>query len=581
MSAVFSSDLLKPRPRREACERRLQQEGLSALLARLYGARGVESVAELDYSLSQLLRPDSLHGLPKALDLLVELRDAQARLLILGDFDADGATSTALAVRGLRALGYQQVDFLVPNRFEYGYGLTPEIVEAARPFAPDCLITVDNGISSVDGVAAAKALGWQVLVTDHHLPGDHLPAADAIVNPNQPGCAFEAKSLAGVGVMFYVLLALRQRLTASGRLAAPGPNLAQFLDLVALGTVADVVPLERNNRILVQQGLQRIRAGQACAGIAAIAQVAGRALTKMQAQDLGFVIGPRLNAAGRLDDMTLGIRCLLSDDPAEALQLAAQLDALNRERRTIEASMQKDADHHLLALPALSDLPAGLCLYQPDWHQGVIGILASRLKDRYHRPVIVLAEAGDGWLKGSGRSIVGVHLRDLLDFIAKRHPGLITKFGGHAMAAGLSLPETHWQTFASAFAEAVTDWVGEAGLRPEIATDGSLTPADFTLDQAQAIAEAGPWGQAFPEPAFDGEFYLSWPKILGGKHLKCLLAPVQSPASWLEAIAFNIDVESWQRQPLERIKALYQLQINDFQGRQTVQLLILKWWPAE
>ncbi len=549
---------------------------VSPILARIYAARGVMSDNQLNYSLSQLFRPTSLKGIESAVALLVDVHQQQSRLLIVGDFDADGATSTAVAVRCLRALGFKFVDFLVPNRFEYGYGLTPEIVAVAQHFKPDVLITVDNGISSLQGVNAAKAAGMKVLVTDHHLPGQTAPNADAIVNPNQHGCEFPTKNCAGVGVIFYVMLALRSRLQQLGVFSEAPPNLADYLDLVALGTVADVVPLDHNNRIFVQQGLMRMRAGLACEGIKAIAQVAGRSLDKLRATDLGFIVGPRLNAAGRLDDMSLGIRCLLEDNPAQALVLAAELDALNIERRAIESSMQADAAGILAAFNADEgrEVPAGVCLYQDDWHQGVIGILASRVKDKLHRPTIVFADDSETVLKGSGRSVAGIHLRDVLDEIATSNPGMLTKFGGHAMAAGLSLEKVHLLAFEKSFAQVVAKQAGADGLTPVLYTDGELAAEHFTVALARELENAGPWGQAFPEPAFSGEFSVLNQRIVGQKHLKLVLAPVATPEQTLDAIYFNIDVNAWPNPAAQRINAVYKLQLNNFNGRESAQLLI-------
>jgi single-stranded-DNA-specific exonuclease len=547
------------------------------VLRRLYAARGVANEEQLHYELKRLLQPQ-LKGMEAALTLLVAVLQAQQRILVIGDFDADGATSTALAVRCLRAMGHSKVEFLVPNRFEYGYGLTPEIVEVAALRHPDLLLTVDNGISSFQGVARAQALGMRVLVTDHHLPGAELPQADAIVNPNQPGCEFLSKSAAGVGVVFYVMSALRTRLRELGWFdaARPEPNLAHFLDLVALGTVADVVPLDFNNRILVAQGLLRMRAGQACPGIRAILRVAGRDWQKLSATDLGFVVGPRLNAAGRLDDMSLGIRCLLADQDAEALQIAQELDLLNRDRRAIEAGMQKEALVSLEAMTAelQGDLPAGICLYREDWHQGVIGILASRIKDRWHRPVIVFAADESGGLKGSGRSIAGLHLRDILDEVATSHPGLLHKFGGHAMAAGLSLQSDLLSRFTEAFAQVVRRHLGDQGLEPVIESDGELDAADFSLDLAQQLEQGGPWGQAFPEPVFDGEFHLVSQKLVGEKHLKMVLAPAAAPDTLVDAIAFNVDRSLWPNSNCRRVLAAYKLSVNEFRGSRNLQLMV-------
>ncbi|MEY4589782.1 MAG: single-stranded-DNA-specific exonuclease RecJ [Pseudomonadota bacterium] len=547
------------------------------LLNRILLARGVTRADELDYSLTQLINPSLLKGINEALGLLTEAFLAQKKLLIIGDFDADGATSTALAVRGLRALGFNQVDFLVPNRFEFGYGLTPEIVAVAQHYQPDLLITVDNGIASVAGVAAANALGIKVIVTDHHLPGDTLPAAAAIINPNQPGCTFPCKALAGVGVMFYVLMALRTHFRELDFFAQrTEPNLAEFLDLVALGTVADVVPLERNNRLLVAQGLKRLRAGRCCAGIKALLQVAGRDAEKITSTDLGFIIGPRLNAAGRLDDMSIGIQCLLTDNPAQALEYAQELDALNRERRAIETGMQKESQVLLDALEAelKGQLPQGLCLYHPEWHQGVIGILASRIKDKFHRPVIIFAESAPGELKGSGRSIAGLHLRDALDEVAKRAPHILQKFGGHAMAAGLSLAERHLAEFKILFDDVVCAHLGPKGVAAFISSDGALAAEEFSLALADTLAACGPWGQAFSEPIFDGDFIIHQQRLLADKHLKLTLSPQNCPDIFLDAIAFNVDTQLWPNTQRQKLRMAYKLSPNEFRGQRTVQLMV-------
>ncbi len=550
---------------------------LPPLLARIYAARGIDSAEALDRSLARLLPFTELAGIDAAVDLLQQaLRDGQ-RILIIGDFDADGATSSALGVRALRAMGAAQVDYLVPNRFEYGYGLTPEIVAVAAENKPDLLITVDNGISSIDGVAAAKALGMRVLVTDHHLPGDALPAADAIVNPNQPGDAFPAKGTAGVGVIFYVMLALRARLREAGWFAEQGisePNLAGLLDLVALGTVADVVPLEHNNRILVAQGLARIRRGQCCPGITALIRVARRNPQQLVAADLGFALGPRLNAAGRLEDMALGIECLLADDADAALLLAQRLDALNRERREIEAEMKAEAMCILddMALADDAELPVGLCLFEPHWHPGVIGILASRVKDRLHRPVIVFAETGEGDIKGSARSVPGLHIRDALDAVAKRHPDLLQKFGGHAMAAGLSLARADFARFSQAFDEEVRRHLGPADLRREILSDGELSAAELSLPLAESLRAAGPWGQGFPEPLFDGVFDIVSRRIVGDNHLKLVLRPPGSEQI-IDAIAFNTVDHDWPADTTQ-VELAYRLDVNEYNGRRSAQLLV-------
>ena len=548
-----------------------------SVLTRLYAARGVRSEEQLQYELKRLLSPE-LKGLDAALELLVTALRLGQRIMVVGDFDADGATSTALAVRCLRAFGHTDVEFLVPNRFDYGYGLTPEIVDVAAQRAPDLIITVDNGIASLQGVARAHELGMKVLVTDHHLPGAALPEADAIVNPNQPGCAFLSKSAAGVGVVFYVMTALRARLREIGWFNEQRrePNLASFLDLVALGTVADVVPLDFNNRILIAQGLLRMRAGHACSGIKAILGVAGRDWQTLSATDLGFVIGPRLNAAGRLDDMSLGIRCLLADSEAEAFTLAQELDMLNRDRRAIEATMQKEAAASLEEMLATlqGELPCGLCLYREDWHQGVIGILASRIKDRWHRPVIVFANDEQGGLKGSGRSIPGLHLRDILDEVATSRPGLLHKFGGHAMAAGLSLEGHLLAEFSQAFARVVERHLGDRGLDPVIESDGELGAEDFSLALAQQLEKGGPWGQAFPEPMFDGEFQVVSQKLVGTKHLKLVLTPEGQRDTLVDAIAFNVDVAVWPNPQCQRVLAAYKLSVNEFRGNRSVQLMV-------
>ena len=547
---------------------------LPPLLTRLYAARGVQTAAELDKGLARLIPFQQLKGIDAAVDLLVVALQQRQRILIVGDFDADGATASSVGVLGLRQLGAVHVDYLVPNRFDYGYGLTPEIVAVALEREPDLLLTVDNGISSVEGVAAAKAAGLTVLVTDHHLPGAELPAADAIVNPNQPGCAFPSKALAGVGVMFYVLLALRARLRELGWFSAPRsePNLGELLDLVALGSVADVVPLDANNRILVHQGLARIRAGRARPGLRAVLEVAGRDPAGINSTDLGFILGPRLNAAGRLDDMSLGIECLLCEDPAMAREMAVQLDELNKDRKSIEQGMQREALARLKDLP-VEDMPFGLCLFEPDWHQGVIGILASRLKERYHRPAIAFADAGNGLLKGSARSVSGLHIRDALDAVAATHPGLISKFGGHAMAAGLSLPQDNYDAFAAAFDAEVRRQLSADDLTGRLLSDGQLGGAEFDLDLAKALRHAGPWGQHFPEPLFNGVFEIIQQRLVGEKHLKLVLK-TQCGTRRLDAIAFNIDRELWPNPNVRWVELAYKLDVNVFRERESVQLMI-------
>jgi single-stranded-DNA-specific exonuclease len=553
---------------------------LPSLLTRLYAARGVQSVAELDKGLARLIPYQQLKGIDGAVELLVQALQQRQRILIVGDFDADGATASSVGVLGLRMLGAAHVDYLVPNRFEYGYGLTPEIVAVALQRQPDLLLTVDNGISSVDGVAAAKAAGLRVLVTDHHLPGPELPAADAIVNPNQPGCEFPSKALAGVGVMFYVLLALRAKLRELGWFASSGvaePNLGELLDLVALGSVADVVPLDANNRILVHQGLARIRAGRARPGLRAVLEVAGRQYGRITSTDLGFILGPRLNAAGRLDDMSLGIECLLCDDEALARDMAQQLDELNKDRKAIEQGMQREALAQLKDLP-LADMPFGLCLFEPDWHQGVIGILASRLKERYHRPAIAFADAGDGLLKGSARSVPGLHIRDALDAVAARHPGLISKFGGHAMAAGLSLPQEHYGAFAAAFDAEVRRQLSEDDLTGRLLSDGQLGVEEFHLELARALRHAGPWGQHFPEPLFHGVFQIVTQRVVGEKHLKLVLK-TECGGQTLDGIAFNVDRDTWPNPNVRWVELAYKLDVNEYQGRESVQLMVVHLAP--
>ncbi len=547
---------------------------LPPLLTRLYAARGVLSAVELEKGLARLIPFSQLAGIDAAVELLVEGLRQRQRMLIVGDFDADGATASTVGLLGLRMLGAAHVDYLVPNRFEYGYGLTPEIVAVALSRGPELLITVDNGISSIEGVAAAKAAGLKVLVTDHHLPGHELPAADAIVNPNQPGCNFPSKSLAGVGVIFYVLLALRARLRELGWFSAerPEPNLGELLDLVALGSVADVVPLDANNRILVHQGLARIRAGRARPGLRALLEVAGKQHGRITSTDLGFILGPRLNAAGRLDDMSLGIECLLCEDEALARDMAVQLDQLNQDRKAIEQGMQREALAQLKDLP-LENLPFGLCLFEADWHQGVIGILASRLKERYHRPTIAFADAGEGMLKGSARSVPGFHIRDALDAVASRHPGLISKFGGHAMAAGLSLPAEHFETFAKAFDDEVRRQLCEDDLTGRLLSDGVLSIDEFNLPLARELRNAGPWGQHFPEPLFHGAFQLVQQRIVGERHLKVMLKS-ECGSLQLDGIAFGVDRDVWPNPTVRWVELAYKLDVNEFRGQESVQLLI-------
>ncbi len=552
--------------------------GCPELLQRVYSSRGVTEQADLDRTLGAMLKPDTMKGLEAAVQLLVDAVTEQRRVLIVGDFDADGATSSALGVLALQALGLPHVGYLVPNRFEYGYGLTPEIVEVARAQNPDLIVTVDNGIASIDGVAAAKAAGIKVLVTDHHLPADDLPDADAILNPNQRGCEFPSKNLAGVGVVFYLMVSLRAALRDVGWFTLQNiaePNMAEFLDLVALGTVADVVPLDRNNRILVHQGLQRMRAGKLRPGIKALLDISGRSLHRLVASDMGFAVGPRLNAAGRLDDMSLGIECLLCNSEPLAREMAYELDGLNKDRRAIESSMQQEAMQSLesLNLESEGQLPWGLCLYDADWHQGVVGILASRIKDRFHRPVIAFADGDNGDIKGSARSIPGLHIRDALDAVANQNPGLLQKFGGHAMAAGLSLEKQQLQTFTEAFDRVVRERLEESDLQAEVLSDGTLSAADISFSNAQLLRDSGPWGQHFPEPVFDGVFKIVQQRLVGEKHLKLVLQADNS-SELLDGIAFNVDLELWPNPSFETVQLAYRLDINEFRGNQSLQLMI-------
>ncbi|MCX7627702.1 MAG: single-stranded-DNA-specific exonuclease RecJ [Methylophilaceae bacterium] len=548
---------------------RLVEQGVHPVLARIYAARGIQDGAQLQTALSGLIPPDRLTHADKMARILADAIAQGKKLLIVADYDADGATACAVAVRALRGFG-AKVDYLVPNRFEHGYGLTPEIVHLAAQCAPDLIMTVDNGIASVEGVEAARRLGIPVLVTDHHLAGDVLPDAAAIVNPNAPSCDFPSKNLAGVGVIFYVMLALRAELRRRGRYAqGDAPNLAELLDLVALGTVADLVRLDDNNRILVDQGLRRIRAGKATPGILALLRVAGRDPRRVSTYDLGFVLGPRINAAGRLEDMGLGIACLLTEDLNEAMDMATKLDEMNRSRREIESGM------HESALAALEQVRVedgySLSLADPGWHQGVIGILASRLKEKFHRPTVVFAPGGDGILKGSGRSIAGLHLRDALDLLSKHHPGLLLRFGGHAMAAGLAIRMEDFSRFAKAFEAVVQALLTPADLERIIETDGELDPAEHTLETALAI-ENGVWGQGFAAPAFHGQFAVIEQSVVGSRHLKLRL---ERQGKRHDAILF------FHAEPLpDRIHAVYQLGIHEYNGTMSLQLTLRHWSPA-
>lgn len=554
---------IKQRTYTETVFQDLQTQGLSPLLARLLAARAVTSEDWPLQEMPDLLKPEALTGATEMAKQLAEAIAQKKRILIIGDYDADGATATSVAMRGLRMMG-AEVDFLVPNRFEYGYGLTPEIVALAAQQHPDVILTVDNGIASLDGVAAAKALGLQVLITDHHLPAEQTPIADCIVNPNQRGCAFPSKHLAGVGVMFYVLIALRAELKQRGTLTAQAVHLGSLLDLVALGTVADLVKLDTNNRILVRQGLKRIRQGQACPGILAILKLAGRDPTQVSAQDLGFYVGPRLNAAGRLDDMTIGIRCLLAETPQEAMQYAQQLQVLNAERKQIEAEMQWDAMADLTQ--DFRQTQYTISVFQPDWHQGVIGILASRIKERFHRPVIAFADAGDGLIKGSGRSIAGLHLRDALDVVTKQQPDLIIKFGGHAMAAGLSIRAEDFVRFQQTFEQVAQRLMDAEMLHEVLETDGALAVQEMTLQTAEALSQQV-WGQGFPQPVFYDHFQVLQQKVLGEKHLKLRL---QKQQQQFDAIYF----QHAEFLP-EAVDIAYALQVNEFNGTRNLQLQVV------
>lgn len=568
--------------RREVDETADLPADLPALLRRLYASRGVKGAQDLERSVKGMLTWQQLTGVEKAVDMLYNALREGLRIVVVGDFDADGATSTALSVLALRALGCESVAYLVPNRFEDGYGLSPEVVDQAHARGAQMIMTVDNGISSITGVDRAHALGIPVLVTDHHLPGDTLPDAEAIVNPNLRDCDFPSKSLAGVGVAFYLMLALRAHLREQGWFETRGiamPNLAELLDLVALGTVADVVPLDANNRILTWQGLNRIRAGKCRPGIKALLEISRREPHRLAASDLGFALGPRLNAAGRLDDMSVGVALLLCENIAEARVLASELDALNQTRKEIEQGMQIEA----LALcekleRSREALPGGLAMYHPEWHQGVVGILASRIKERFHRPVIAFAPAGDGTLKGSGRSIAGLHMRDALERLDTLYPDLIIKFGGHAMAAGLSLDETRFDEFQQRFGELITEWLDPALLQGEVVSDGPLSPGDMTLEIAEMLRDAGPWGQMFPEPLFDGRFRLLQQRIVGERHLKVIVEPVGG-GPLLDGIAFNVDTSCWPDNGVREVELAYKLDINEFRGNRSLQIIIDHIWP--
>lgn len=553
---------------------------LHPLLQRLYEARGVTHTSELDYGLASLARPDGLRGVEAAASTLADAVTQGQRITIVGDFDADGATSTALAVLGLKRFGARQVDYRVPSRFTDGYGLTPGIIDqlAGEGALPELIVTVDNGIAAHEGVASARERGIRVVVTDHHLPGESLPLAEAIVNPNQPGCGFPTGSIAGVGVTFYVLSALRRTLESAGWFSEAPPSMAEYLDLVALGTVADVVPLDHNNRTLVAQGLRRLRAGRTRPGIRALLELAGREAATLEASDLGFVLGPRLNAAGRLDDMAVGIECLLAEDDEQARRFACELDRLNRERRAIESDMRAEAEAALARLHLdEGELPPVLCLHDEQWHEGVIGLLASRIRERFHRPVIAFARGGEGGLKGSARSVPGLHIRDLIADLDARYPQLVQRYGGHAMAAGMTLTDRAMEPFRNAVTELVRERVEPGLLRPEILSDGELEPHWLTLETAHLLSSGGPWGQGFPEPVFDGEFELLDQRIVGERHLKLKIG-IPGRNAPVDGIAFNVDTDQWPAR-CRWARLAYQLDANRFRGRERLQLRVLHLEP--
>jgi len=567
--------MILPIVRREVTGASLSSD-LHPVIDRIYRGRNIANLDDLENGLKGLTHFNVLKGMPQAAQILANAVVQNKRIIIVGDFDADGATSTSVCILALRAMGYQNVDFLVPNRFDFGYGLSVPIVDEAAKQGAEVIVTVDNGISCIDGVTHAKSLGMQVVVTDHHLPGDVLPPADAIVNPNQPGCEFPSKNLAGVGVAFYIMLALKAELQQQGHFEKAGvapPNLASLLDIVAVGTVADVVVLDKNNRILVHQGLQRIRAGKCRPGIKALVEVANRDCAHLTSTDLGFVVGPRLNAAGRLDDMSQGIACLLEDETIQARMIAAELDALNKERREIETGMKAQAETVLeqMALDE-GDMPSALVVYREDFHQGVIGIVAGRLKEKYLKPVIAFAHQDDEIIKGSARSIPGVHIRDVLDEVNTRYPGVIEKFGGHAMAAGLSLPVAKLQEFEQAFVDIARAHMAKLDGNHALLSDGDLSSKELCLPFAHLLRQAGPFGQGFESPLFDGEFALLDQRLVGQKHLKMVLK--SDGANEVDAIAFNVDLKSWPDAMVKRVHIAYRLDINVFRGQETVQLIV-------
>lgn len=560
----------------------LLPDSIPAILKRIYINRGITDVAQLETSARGLHSYQQLGGIDKAVELLFQAIDEKKRIIVVGDFDADGATSSALSVLALRMLGSNNVDYLVPNRFEDGYGLSPEVVDQALELGAEMIMTVDNGVSSIEGVRYAKENGITVLVTDHHLPGQVLPDVDAMVNPNLDSCAFPSKALAGVGVAFYLMMALCVYMRKQNWFAQQGmqePKLMELIDLVALGTVADVVPLDENNRILVHQGLQRIRAGKARPGIQALIEVAKRDARRLVASDFGFALGPRINAAGRLDDMSFGVELLMCNNIHAARRMASELDGLNQTRKEIEEGMKQEAMAFCerLQFGENSELPYGLSLFQRDWHQGVIGILASRIKEKFHRPVIAFADGGEGTIKGSCRSIPGLHMRDALDFIDTQNPGLIIKFGGHAMAAGLTIKEQDFERFSRLFDDVVKKELDEAALKGVIMSDGELKPEEFSMHVAEQLRSGGPFGQAFPEPIFDGEFKVLHQKLVGEKHLKLMLEPLYKghPTNvMIDGIAFNVDLRRWPDASVKTVRLAYKLDVNEFRGNQSLQLMI-------
>ncbi|MDV7105220.1 single-stranded-DNA-specific exonuclease RecJ [Vibrio sp. TH_r3] len=568
--------------RRPQVDLSILPDTIPELLRRIYINRGIDNISQLEKAVKGLHSYQSLAGIDKAVELLFAAIEQGKRIIIVGDFDVDGATSSALSVLALRSLGCRNVDYLVPNRFEDGYGLSPDVVKQAIELQAEVIMTVDNGVSSIEGVQFAKQHDLQVIVTDHHLPGNQLPQADAMVNPNLESCQFPSKVLAGVGVAFYLMLALRAFMRERNWFAANNllePNLAELLDLVALGTVADVVALDENNRILVHQGLQRIRAGKVRPGIQALIEVSKRDAKRLVASDFGFALGPRINAAGRLDDMSFGVELLMSNNIHAARRMASELDSLNQTRREIEDGMKQEAMAFCerLKFGENAQLPYGLALFQRDWHQGVIGIVASRIKDQFHRPVIAFADGGDGYIKGSCRSIPGLHIRDTLDLLDTRNPGLILKFGGHAMAAGLTIKERDFETFSALFDQLVRDQLDESALQGVILSDGELQPEQFSMHTAIELRDGGPWGQNFPEPIFDGEFKLLHQKLVGEKHLKMMVEPLFKghPTNiLLDAIAFNVDLRRWPDAAAKTVKLAFKLDINEFRGNQSLQLMI-------